>query len=39
MKIVGATDFGGFWAFEWACHLDQSIGIDELNTIQLTFFI
>jgi len=37
MKIVGAKGLGGLWALEWAWQtffLDQSIGIDEINTFQ-----
>jgi len=34
MQVLSATGLGGLWALE----LDQSIGIDETNTFQLTFF-
>jgi len=41
MKIVGATGLVGLWALEWAWQsfFDQSISIDETNTLQLKFFI
>jgi len=41
MKIVGVTDLSGLWALKGAWptfFLCQSIGIDENNTFQLTFF-
>jgi len=42
MNIVGATGLVGFWALEWAWQsffLDESIGTDETNTLQLKFCI
>jgi len=33
MKIAGVTGLGGLWAWQM---LDQSIGIDETNTFQIT---